>query len=378
MGNVFTTDVNKMVNSNHSLNRDQELSLSANSIMLDAAQRNDMTARFTKAILKNLPSTEFVDKTVRVSNGHLLNEFQRTLKTYTDTVKRDATDRWQRLGSETLCRLIHEISVECGEGIFGERSFQEENEIHCGISTQTEDMPHGLFNEKVKSWKSSTLENQMDTSDYEIIKLDNYGRLDMGASSDSSGSSATEVAPGETVFGIDGNDTSHNEVQEASTHLSSANSSKVFDYLTSHPAFSDLVSMLWESIARHHGGQMDMIRNRISKCFQACSPDARKTPCVHLAKFIVDWDIAGFLESQYEFGLSHDIGTTLAPTGQLVNAQLLPVRSYLEQTWPCNFKKAWEPEHTSALNNARMVGEVIETKQYGESWKPLSPSPETV
>lgn len=61
-------------------------------------------------------------------------------------------------------------------------------------------------------------------------------------------------------------------------------------------------------------------------------PSSRSTT-KSLHSFLVQWDIQGFINSQYN-GQLQDVGHMLAITGNSCNAQLTTVEQYIKQTWP--------------------------------------------
>ena len=140
------------------------------------------------------------------------------------------------------------------------------------------------------------------------------------------------MAPEDAISAPNEDDASSNGPERSDIYPPSINDREIYKYVTTHPSFWGLISRLCESVAHYHAGQMGLISRTITQCFRRLSNEGELVE----AKFIVDWDIIGFLQRQYDLGVNQELGSILALTGQSVNAQLSTVRSYLEQTWPTN------------------------------------------
>src|SRR5436305_3016917 len=79
---------------------------------------------------------------------------------------------------------------------------------------------------------------------------------------------------------------------------------------------------------------MELIRHRILLNVRRPVESECYSPGCCQVMFHVDWDVLRFLQTQYDIGITQDLGMVITITGRSVNAQLAMVYSYLKQTWP--------------------------------------------
>lgn len=98
-------------------------------------------------------------------------------------------------------------------------------------------------------------------------------------------------------------------------------------------AFDDLAEK-YRSLAEHYScNKMELISYRVFNSLVEYRAAVRRAGHIS-AHFHVDMDIAGFLQENYDSGLSQDLSSIICFVGQLRNANLTTIGDYFDELWP--------------------------------------------
>ncbi|CZR65722.1 uncharacterized protein PAC_15622 [Phialocephala subalpina] len=313
--------------------RDGQSSISSVTI-LDPKQRRDIIKKFIEAILKDLPSAPSVSHDFTQSKIPFQQRFQVLLKNYSEQVKKDAGQRTRRQAAKQIRLLRREISEKFEEVFRGSGPNSKEQRVYPRIIEQAKKFtpPEKQWAEKVRDWtkllwkETPSPERLLDEQPYELQLQYQSAVLDIVH--------ATPASHPVSLSDFDhAASSSESEIGEV-VHTTPGEDKEIYNFLTSHHAFQELVTDLQHLVERHYSNQLETIRQRVSLGLRRPTNARKSEPGRHAAMFYLDWDILTFLQEQYPLGLAQDLGSVLTITGQATDAYMATVREYLNGTWP--------------------------------------------
>ncbi|KAH0553008.1 hypothetical protein GP486_006796 [Trichoglossum hirsutum] len=256
-------------------------------------QRDIIVTGFSEAVRKRLPNDLLKATSGREFDGTFLKDFAAMFEDFSNSVKQDASTKRIRTVSKPIRQILQEIPKRCVEKFWGDTDML----ASPGLAERVDANP--LPDEGARLPRS--LRPQTDPIAHRQISEDLLEHPSEAEAVSSARGDSSETLPLE-----------HKDIQ---------------DFLVNHAAFSDLIKNMERLLGRYCGDQMSIIEQRVFRNLQRSSSS-------HRVSFITDWDLVSFLSSEYELGLRQDLGRVLTITGEPVNAQQVPVLTYLRQTWP--------------------------------------------
>lgn len=117
-------------------------------------------------------------------------------------------------------------------------------------------------------------------------------------------------------------------------HIDSSEDKAIYEYLTTHTAFRELVADVEKLIEHHCSDKMEFIRHCIKLSLKRAKSGNECQKDSHNIIFKFEWDLIEFLQEQYSCGVNQEFGSILAVTGQSSDAYCSTVQVYIERTWP--------------------------------------------
>ena len=310
---------------------------SADSVVaLTPDQKEYLITNFTEVLLKYLPRKLLLSYRSIEPKVPFRQRFLSLLGVYSDNVKKDAHDRSQRQAAKQVRILRRHISQRCEEALGGTETTTREQRVYPNIIKEVEklNLPEKTWEEKVGDWSqlppevTFLLANRVPAPQEHLytFPLENQAVFDDARASISADNSLL-------LSDLGGDFTSSNGDDGKAFSKSMAENADIFEFMTTHDAFQQLVSNVQKLVERHYSNRMDLVRQCI--LLSARRPlnfDAYSTGRLQV-QFCIDWDIWSFLQ-HYPCGLAQDLGSVLAITGEAGDAYLSTVRTYLERTWP--------------------------------------------
>jgi hypothetical protein len=285
--------------------------VSVDSVELNAAQKDDIISRFSNAVLEKILPQAIISDAVRTPNATFHSQFQNLLKAYSDMVKASTSEQSKRKASKAIHILRREISQQCEETFCGFGP-PKNTRVYPNIVKEAAkvSLPEKTVKEKFQDWKCDL------TS---VLLFTDQG--DALASQTCPSPSTEDDEQSDSGSGVEG------------IYPPGVEDENIHNYLTTHPAFSDLVIRLKRLLERHYCNQMMSIRHRLLLGIRRTNTWRDNTSGDYQVMFRIDWDILSFLRSQYDIGTAQDLQTIVTITGESVNAQLATVQYYFTQTW---------------------------------------------
>ncbi|KAE8452013.1 hypothetical protein EG329_002178 [Mollisiaceae sp. DMI_Dod_QoI] len=311
--------------------RDGQSSISSVTI-LDPKQRKVIVKKFIEAILKDLACAPSVSHDYTQSRITFQQRFQILLKNYSDQVKNDAGQRTRRQAAKQIRSLRHEISEKFEEAFRGFSSKEQRVYPHIAKQADIFNPPEKRWAEKVGDWseflskETPLLERIVDDQQYEFQVQCQSETLDT--------EDAKPASHPASLSDFDHAGSSSESEMDEVVHTTPGEDKEIYDFLTTHHAFKELVVDLQQLVERHYSNHMEVIRNRILLALQRPIDKDKHEPSRHVAMFYLDWGILTFLQEQYPFGLAQDLGSVLTITGQATDAYMSTIRNYLQGFWP--------------------------------------------
>jgi len=290
-------------------------SIQSSVVILTRDQRYRLITVFTEALLRDIRG-RYPLLAENASSIPLHQRCQPLLKEFSEKAKAGTSEKPKQRASRAVRSLRVEISQQCERLFLGEegedsstsrvqpRIIQNANKI----LPQQKD-----YQQKIEDW-AQRIEGYVELPSVLAAK---EGPLDQNASVSSCNTTSVLVA---------------SDDEDLSDAIPAGEERMIFNYLTGHNAFSTLVTEFERTIERHYVNTMQLVRERIvlalTRRRESQSPWARHTQ----AMFLFDLDIPAFLEEQYSSS-DQDLSRVITITGRPMNAQLLPLRDYIIQTW---------------------------------------------
>ena len=324
---IVETHTNIEVQSVYSIDSVEALTLS---------QKELLISRFTEALLSKLPNRLLLSHHSSNLRVPFQERFLVLLSTYSEEVKKDASERSHRQAAKHVRLLRRQISHRCEEALGGIESNAKGQREHPNIVKEVEklNLPEKMWEEKVSDWSQSDFvgETQLPamysyaslpvhTPEYQLGSEDGLESLSVVHTS-----LMSDVGEGVACdISKDGEALGNNTAENARIH----------EFMTTHNAFQQLVFDVQKLVERHYSNRMDLVRHCIFLSIRRPSYFNPYSRGRFQARFRVGWDIPKFL-CHYTCGNDQDLGSILAITGEAGNAYLSTIRSYLERTWPTN------------------------------------------
>ncbi|KAH0536252.1 hypothetical protein FGG08_006859 [Glutinoglossum americanum] len=277
-------------------------------------QRDTIVTEFSEAVRKQLPKNLLNATSGREFDGIFLKDLAAMFKDFSNSIKQDASTKRIRAVSKSIRQFRQDISERCVEKFWGDTGMlaspglAERADAHGGRQKTSA--------EKVYDWKFDLAANSL---------LDDGAHLPRGLQPQTEPVTQRQVSEALLENASEAGAISH--VSSDSSETLSLEHKDIQDFLVNHVAFSNLIKNMERLLGRYCDDQMSIIGQRIFRNLQRSSSN-------HRVSFITDWDPVDFLSSEYELGLQQDLGRVLTITGEPVNAQQVPVLTYLRQTWP--------------------------------------------
>jgi hypothetical protein len=264
--------------------------------------------------------------------------FQVLLKNYSEQVKIDTDQRTRRQAVKQIRLLRREISERFEEAFGGIELSSRDQRVYPNIIKQAEKInpPQKTWAEKVGDW-NDVLSNEVpqpetlfENRQYGLQVEDQMVAVSVGVGPASHPASLSDFDQTSS--------SSESEIDEV-VHFTPREDKDIYDFLTTHHAFQELVKDVRQLVERYFSDQMEFIRNRVllglrRSIHRRIHKPGRQSR--HTAIFYLDWDILSFLREQYPLGLSQGLDSILTISGQATDAYMSTVRNYLEITWPGN------------------------------------------
>ncbi|KAF5561752.1 alcohol dehydrogenase [Fusarium pseudoanthophilum] len=299
--------------------KDDESLISQTSTTYTPEQRDDVVVRFSQAMLKGLHSHVNYGAANKLSRQHVLAHLRSALRTFSEAVEADTSERTQAKARKMVRRLRSEIARKLQDEVLKDDQVQESNRMPINL-TDREEMGAA---EKINRWDIPTpdlyLKAGLQAEPVIEHKHHHHSESSMSLLTRSESSveqSDVEVSPRDTtqIYG-----TSINPVE-------------VMKHFSTHPAFEELLQTTRKLFDRFHSQKMDLVRQRTSLSIRRQLGKQGSNNSV--AIFNLDWDLHGFLIENYNDGVHQDLDKILAVTGTMGNAQLCSVSQYFAWAWP--------------------------------------------
>jgi hypothetical protein len=317
---------------------DDQSSISSVTI-LDPKQKKDIIKKFVEAVLKTLQYEGLPSHDYTQSRIPFKQRFQVLLKNYSEQVKIDTDQRTRRQAAKQIRLLRREISERFEEAFGGNELSSKDQRVYPNIIKQAEKInpPEKTWAEKVGDW-NDVLSNEAPQSET-IFENQQYGlQVENQIVALSIGGAGPASHPASLSDFDQTSSSSESEMDEV-VHFTPREDKDIYDFLTTHHAFQELIQDVRQLVERYFSDQMEVIRNRVLLGVRRTIDRGIHKPgrqSRHTATFYLDWDILSFLREQYPLGLSQGLESILTISGRATNAYMSTVRNYLEATWPGN------------------------------------------
>ncbi|KAF5690087.1 alcohol dehydrogenase [Fusarium circinatum] len=298
---------------------DDESIISQTSTTYTPEQRDDVIVTFSQAMLKGLHSQVNYGAANKSSKQHVLPHLRSALETFAEAVEADTSERTQAKARKMIRRLRWEIARKLQDQILRNDQVQESNRMPINL-TDREEMGAA---EKINRWDIPTpnpdvqAEWHAETDVQQKYQYRSEPSLSLPTRSESS---------------VDQSDVEVSQRDTAQIYGTSINPVEVMKHFSTHPAFEKLLETTRKLLERFHSQKMDLVRQRTSLSLRR---QLRKQGSNNSAAiFNLDWNLPGFLVSNYDGGVHQDIDKILAVTGTTGNAQLCSVGQYFAWAWP--------------------------------------------
>lgn len=314
--------------------------ISADSVsVLNPSQRQDIIKKFTEAVLKNMPSTCTIPDDLDSQVIPFRQRFEPLLKIYSKEVQKDTHQKSQKQAAKQIRKLRYDISGKCEEAFKGVGTTVKDHRIYPNIIKEAEKVntPEMTWEEKVNDWvPEDILEFKPLIRGFEAIpsiQSSTSAEYHVKMYNTSDVHSETYQL---SLSQFDRDTITSDGIDADIIHIGATEDREIYQYLTTHIAFQNLVSKALKLIKRYYSNQMGLIRHRV--LLGLGRPLTFGIPALdrQRAIFHIDWNIPDFLRDKYASGITQDLGCILAITGQAKNAHLSTVRSYLNLMWPKN------------------------------------------
>jgi hypothetical protein len=291
-------------------------------IVLTPQQRKHVTDKFSNALLRDLSSTCFVSEKQTIESSLFNRQFLNSVQDYSKEVI-EGTDRRSRRRqvSKAIRVLRHEILGKCYEQLGGFAGSDNRDKPSIVLQIDERDKSQKSVLEKVDDWDIQPLGNV----DYSFFgstsSVPLYGNNDDCALSEMAEQNFSEIS-------------STGPIEDLTTE-----DQNLYQYLTEHSAFEELIERLKVLVERHFCAQKELIHHKMLLALRRPSVIENFVNRIFRAVFIFDVKILAFLQESYIAGRSQDLRYIVGITGTTVNAQLATVETYLQQVWPEN---SWE------------------------------------
>lgn len=315
------------------------------SLELNNAQKRDIINRFTRRLLACLPSRNAGNSMSLAPGPTFRAAVERFLKDFSQTVKTDAMKKSpERIASNSIRRLRMEIANAFTKSLFVESRLSTSIAVEADRVNPSE----RNFAEKVRSWSTSIQDDPHGigiSSDVFDCNREHSQVCSMDAATPPASVqfippdavtplASVQMAPQDAVSISTIWSDSDDEAPPDDLYPPGVDDHKVFEFLTTHPAFTGLVNRISALVTDADSTQMDMIRYCVEASIRGSDISMKDSRGSYTVRFHLHWDILGFLEHEYSAGLEQDIGQILTITGKARNAQLTTVRAYLLDHWP--------------------------------------------
>jgi hypothetical protein len=300
--------------------------MSHGSTIYTPEQRRDVIARFSRVVIKNLPTNSNFYSASDSSRQHVLPHLRSALKTFVEMVHVDHSTTNHAKALKMVRRLRSEISQELQDSMLNITQDAEKEHIMVNLGENTTQMD---LSDIIGHWNTAlTDENHIAPVSQEQVQSEqnvNSNLTFSSARADSlieSRESQVSEAHGDDTFGLYGE---------------SIDPGEILNQFTEQPAFNAFVKTTEHLFEQYHSQKLDLIRHRISLTLRCSS--ARRGRYQSPSKFLrvvfnVDWNLKDFLNTNYDAGIHQKLGQILAVTSQTDKARLCSVGEYFKWCWP--------------------------------------------
>ena len=303
-----------------------ESTMSIDSVMfLTVKQSQDITDKFTAALLNILLGKSLMPLGANSSNSALRRRMKELLKEYSKKVENDTpkTERYRRKAAKQIRLLRNGICDRFVDMCTRQSTGAPDWRIRPDLVKQAE-----KINPPEKTWKEKVHDWDLYYNEYSY-QLPGESGPDIGAAADLVGRDrlGDEARSPRSTASLSASNSTEEDV-----HISKTEDEEIYNYLTSHSAFRALAQQLELLVERDYCDKMDLIRHRISLGLRRPAYQNMSGEGFSVMFYIDGWDIRTFLQEQYS--ALHDLGSILAITGQANNAHMSTVHEYIKRTWP--------------------------------------------
>lgn len=324
------------INDDHTKFPDATSVISKESTTYSPELRDEVTVGLAHAIMKQLPPSLTCATPIKYSERFLASHLMSIVEEFAESAKTESLNEVHLKGLRMVRRMKKDIADKFQDEI--RRQSQQQNTVRQPVIA-VGSQPQMSFQEKVNVWCMEADPNEMNehgmgipATQEEINQIspdappESVVSTFEGSLQDSDGSLAMyepmspEAGPIIPSTGkpwtIDPTTILH--------HFTQQNSS----------SFKALVQKTERLLERYHGRKMELIQQRTSEALSWYASDYKEGGRPFKAQFNIDWDLRGFLESNYDDGTQQDLNLILAATGGIGEAKLCSVAEFMRWQWP--------------------------------------------
>lgn len=321
-------------------------------------QRDDVLERFSRAMIKGLRPRSNYSAANDSSCQHFLPHLELALKTFTETINLDLSDKAQLKARKMIRHLRRQIARKLQDTVLDIDQVTKTSHTPLNVLDNDEEQMH--YADKVSQWY---IADQSLPQQVEILGT----VLDQRQARFRTNSESNILSsPTMTDTATESNGSEAPNIDKISLYGVGINAADIMKEFTEQSAFENLVRRTEQLLEQYHGQKMLLIRQQTSLSLRRHSFFFRENRSAFRAVFIINWKLKDFLKNNYEDGIRQKLGSVLAVTGTIENARLCSVGEYFKWSWPYHsvqLLKAIEEKLINSDNGPQQRHRELEVRQ---------------